>query len=73
MRRESKEKSWDFAERFRWLFRGVSWDEFIEECNSISTVLIVDEVQMIYQPEGKNEALHGGDAFWNTFKGIQQF
>ncbi|CAG8503595.1 7931_t:CDS:2 [Paraglomus occultum] len=70
MKREGE--LWDFAGRFGWLFGGLSWDEFIEECNSISTVLIVDEVQMLYRPEGEAKALHDGDIFWNTFKSMQQ-
>ncbi|CAG8641165.1 916_t:CDS:10, partial [Ambispora leptoticha] len=40
---------------------GVSWNDFISECNRIQTILIVDEVQKIYKPGGENtEPANGG-------------
>src|SRR6185369_14613489 len=49
------------------------WADFLDESNNLETVLIVDEVQKIYKPEGESEPLHGGNVFWNTFKNIRQY
>jgi hypothetical protein len=38
-------KDWNFTEEFQWLMGGLSWEEFIEECNYIKTLLIIDEAQ----------------------------
>ena len=53
---------------------GVSWSDFLSECNRVETILIVDEVQKIYRPGGEyTEPANGGKVFWDTFKAAQQY
>ncbi|OZJ02689.1 hypothetical protein BZG36_05111 [Bifiguratus adelaidae] len=36
---------WIFTEEFEYLMGGLSWEEFIRECDYINTLLIIDEAQ----------------------------
>lgn len=62
---------WTFDRRFHDLM-GITWAQFLDECDKVETFLIVDEVQMLYQPQGSPDPLHNGSVFWNVFKKCQQ-
>ena len=51
---------------------GVSWDTFVRECDQVQTILIMDEIQVLYKPEGVSTCLFGGDRFWDTVKRVLQ-
>ncbi|OZJ01698.1 hypothetical protein BZG36_05444 [Bifiguratus adelaidae] len=57
---------WIFTEEFEYLMGGLSWKEFIRECDYINTLLIIDEAQA-------DNSYHGGQALWNKVKPAQQF
>ncbi|GBC03499.1 hypothetical protein RclHR1_05150009 [Rhizophagus clarus] len=63
---------WTFEEEFQRLM-GITWKKF-HECVYIKTIFIVDEVQMLYVPQGEpmSASHHNGDVFWETIKGCQQ-
>ncbi|CAG8616901.1 6105_t:CDS:2, partial [Paraglomus occultum] len=54
-----KESDWDFTRQFEYYMGGVSWDTFVHECDKIQTILIMDEIQVLYKPEVKR-VLQGG-------------
>ncbi|CAG8832744.1 20887_t:CDS:2, partial [Gigaspora margarita] len=66
--------SWEtFGDVWRRII-GVSWVEWIEQCQQAPTILILDEIQMIYKQErgiDENKKL-SADAFWRTIKGCLQ-
>ncbi|CAG8598222.1 3053_t:CDS:2 [Ambispora leptoticha] len=51
---------------------GLSWDTFVCECDKVQTILIMDEIQVLYNPEGASTCLFGGDRFWDTVKRVPQ-
>jgi hypothetical protein len=53
---------------------GVSWIEWIGQCQQIPTILILDEIQLIYKQEpGINVSNEmSADVFWRTVKGCLQ-
>ncbi|CAG8719342.1 14818_t:CDS:1, partial [Acaulospora morrowiae] len=66
--------SWNtFGERWKSIF-GVSWKEWIEQCDLIPTILILDEVQLIYAKEKKVDEnnIESADQFWFVVKGLLQ-
>ncbi|PKC15985.1 hypothetical protein RhiirA5_407558, partial [Rhizophagus irregularis] len=65
--------SWTFESGFQRLM-GITWEKFQEECDYIKTIFIVDEVQMLYVPQGepKTASRHNGNVFWETIKRCQQ-
>jgi len=66
-------EEWTFAEQFQYLMNGTSWADFVRK-SDVETILIIDEIQKIYKPQGeKTEPLHGGKAFWDVLKNIQQY
>ncbi|RGB29701.1 hypothetical protein C1646_794910 [Rhizophagus diaphanus] len=65
--------SWTFEDEFQRLM-GITWKKFQDECVYIKTIFIVDEVQMLYMPQGETETAshHNGNVFWETIKRCQQ-
>ncbi|CAJ0755567.1 7620_t:CDS:2 [Entrophospora sp. SA101] len=45
---------------------------FVCECDKVQTILIIDEIQVLYKPEGASACLFGGDKFWDTVKRVLQ-
>ncbi|PKC64275.1 hypothetical protein RhiirA1_462635 [Rhizophagus irregularis] len=65
--------TWTFEEEFERLM-SITWKKFQDECGHIRTIFIVDEVQMLYVPQGEHETAsrHKGNVFWETVKRCQQ-
>ncbi|CAG8723858.1 14412_t:CDS:2 [Gigaspora margarita] len=65
---------WTFAEGFKMLMK-MEWGEFIELCrySKFETILIIDEVQLIYKPQNEREPRYGGSVFWDTLKEVNQY
>ncbi|CAG8469981.1 1580_t:CDS:2, partial [Ambispora gerdemannii] len=66
--------SWEtFGELWKRVI-GVSWIEWIGQCQRAPTILILDEVQLIYKQErGIDEnKKSSADVFWKTIKGCLQ-
>ncbi|CAB4446762.1 unnamed protein product [Rhizophagus irregularis] len=65
--------TWTFEEEFERLM-SITWKKFQDECGYIRTIFIVDEVQMLYVPQGEPETAsrHKGNVFWETVKRCQQ-
>jgi hypothetical protein len=38
--------TWTFAEKFKYLMGGTTWEDFVDQCNIIPTILIVDKAQV---------------------------
>ncbi|CAJ0765634.1 1131_t:CDS:2 [Entrophospora sp. SA101] len=54
-------------------FEGVDVNNtFVCECDKVQTILIIDEIQVLYKPEGASACLFGGDKFWDTVKRVLQ-
>ncbi|CAJ0638720.1 11642_t:CDS:2 [Entrophospora sp. SA101] len=70
LRREGSD--WDFAQQFKDYMGCLSWDTFVHECDKVQTILIIDEIQVLYKPEGASACLFGGDKFWDTVKRVLQ-
>ncbi|CAG8598530.1 3549_t:CDS:1, partial [Ambispora gerdemannii] len=53
---------------------GISWIEWVEQCQQIPTILILDKIQLIYKQErGIDESNEtNADVFWRTVKGCLQ-
>ncbi|OZJ02556.1 hypothetical protein BZG36_04329 [Bifiguratus adelaidae] len=47
---------WIFTEEFEYLMGGLSWEEFIRECDYINTLLIIDEAQASFLKLSCNDA-----------------
>ncbi|CAG8554393.1 8115_t:CDS:2 [Paraglomus occultum] len=41
-------------------------------CPQVQTILIMDEIQVLYNPEGLPTCLFGGDRFWDTGNRVLQ-
>ncbi|GBB99301.1 hypothetical protein RclHR1_03480005 [Rhizophagus clarus] len=65
--------SWTYEEEFQRLM-GITWKKFQEECFHIKTIFIIDEVQMLYVPNGEpmSASRHNGNVVWETIKRCQQ-
>ncbi|CAG8679291.1 1176_t:CDS:2, partial [Ambispora gerdemannii] len=66
--------SWEtFGELWKRVI-GISWIEWVGQCQQIPTILILDEVQLIYKQErGIDESNEtSADVFWRTVKGCLQ-
>ncbi|CAG8645387.1 8356_t:CDS:2, partial [Acaulospora morrowiae] len=66
--------SWNtFGERWKSIV-GVSWKDWIEQCDLISTILILDEAQLIYAKEKKVDQnnMESANQFWMIVKSALQ-
>ncbi|CAG8764116.1 9452_t:CDS:2, partial [Acaulospora morrowiae] len=62
--------SWStFGERWKSIV-GVSWKEWIDQCDLIPTILILDEAQLIYAKDKKVDEnnIESADQFWFVVK-----
>ncbi|CAB4438790.1 unnamed protein product [Rhizophagus irregularis] len=53
---------------------GIDWFDWLEQCRYIETILIIDEVQLIYGREKKGDERNrkSADQFWMIVKGLLQ-
>ena len=65
--------NWDtFGEKWKNIV-GVSWEKWIDQCDKIPSILIVDETQLIYEDKEVTGNEKGtADQFWMTVKGLLQ-
>ena len=65
--------NWDtFGEKWKNIV-GVSWEKWIDQCDKIPSILIVDETQLIYEDKEVTGNEKGtADQFWIVIKGLLQ-